>query len=112
MEPVNLTPNFTDHDGAIRALLVNHLPHGSKGEIAAVAHIHANQVSRQLSGDDGLHDKTVNAAIWILRRYPELAAVVTAIHMLRNGDVSSALVQKSGLLIEFGTGQLCIPGMK
>lgn len=111
-KPLNSTPAFNCFDETIRVLLRKHLPHGVKAELAALAGIHPNQLSRQLSGDDGLHNKTVSAAVWIFRRFSELQAVVTAVHLLRDGEVSAELSEKTGLLIEFGTGQLALPGMR
>lgn len=111
-KPVNSAPVFTSLDEAIRVLLRKHLPHGVKAELAALAGIHPNQLSRQLSGDDGLHNKTVSAAVWIFRRFSELQAVVAAVHLLRDGEVTAELREKTGLLIEFGTGQLALPGMR
>ncbi|MGH7124895.1 MAG: hypothetical protein ACREFI_11025, partial [Stellaceae bacterium] len=79
-------------------------------ELAALVGIHLNQLSRQLSGDDGLHNKTVSGAVWIFSRFPELVSVAAAIKILRDGG-SAELREKVGLLIEFSNGQLCLPGL-
>ncbi len=106
-----LAPDFTAVDEQIRVLLRKHLPHGSKAEIAALAGIHPNQLSRQLSGEDGLHNKTIGAALHLLQRHPELHAIIAAVEVLRNGG-SVELREQVGLLIEFGSKQLCLPGLK
>lgn len=108
---VILTPNFTAVDESIRVLLRKHLPHGSKAEIAALAGVHPNQLSRQLSGEDGLHNKSIGAALHVLQRFPELHAVIVAIEILRNGGAFE-LREQAGLVIEFKDGQLCLPGIK
>lgn len=111
VKPVIQAVDFPSSDETIRVLLRSHLPHGTKQDLAALAGLHVNQLSRQLSGEDGLHNKTVSAAVSIFRQYPELSAVVSAVHILRNGGNSAELREQTGLLIEFGTGQLCLPGI-
>lgn len=111
VKAVILTPDFTAVDEQIRILLRKHLPHGSKAEIATLAGIHPNQLSRQLSGEDGLHNKTIGAAIHVLQRFPEIHSVIAAVEVLRNGGVFE-LREQTGLLIEFKNGQLCLPGLK
>lgn len=106
-----LTPSFTSVDETIRVLLRKHLPHGSKSDVASLAGIHANQLTRQLSGEDGLHHKTVAACLHVLQRYPELHSVIGAVEVLRNGG-SIELREQVGLVIEFGTKQLCLPGLR
>lgn len=111
IDPANLPATFTEIDEAIRVLLRTHLPHGTKIEIAHLAGIHLNQLSRQLSGDDGLHNRVVGAALFVLRRYPELHAVITAVEILRSGKSSTEIRTRMGLVIEFKSGQLALPGM-
>lgn len=108
---VILTPDFTAIDEQIRVLLRKHLPHGVKAEIAGLAGIHPNQLSRQLSGEDGLHNKTIGAAMHVLQRYAELHSVIVAVEILRDGGVIE-LREQTGLLIEFKNGQLCLPGLR
>jgi hypothetical protein len=103
--------NFNEAEESIRVLIRKHLPHGSKQELARLTNQHPNHVSSQLSGESGIHDKTVSAAVSIFRQYPELEAVVSAIHILRNGGSAAELREKTGLLIEFSNGQLCLPGL-
>lgn len=110
-KPVISACTFTDSDEQIRILLRKHLPHGTKQELAVLAGVHVNQLSRQLSGEDGLHNKTVSAAVSIFRRYAELEAVVTAVKILRDGG-NAELRETIGLLIKFSAGQLCLPGVR
>lgn len=79
--------------------------------MARLTNQHPNHVSSQLSGESGIHDKTVSAALWILLAHPELHAVVSAIRLIRDGQ-ELAMREQVGLLIEFGSGQLCLPGLK
>ncbi len=110
VKAVIFTPDFTAVDETIRILLRKHLPHGSKAEIAGLAGVHPNQLSRQLSGEDGLHNKTIGAALFVLARFPELHSVIIAVEVLRNGGAVE-FREQVGLVIEFGTGQLCLPGV-
>lgn len=109
---LNLPPDFKVVEQHIRALLQRHLPHGSKQELARITRQHANHISSQFSGESGLREVTVAAALWILMQRPELHAVVAAIRELRDGNEAIELHEQMGLLISFGTKQLFLPGLK
>ena len=103
--PANLPANFAATEESIRRLIRLHLPHGTKEQLADRIGITKAQLSRQLSGDEGLHDKTVNAALEFL---PD--AVVGAIHAMRCGATPD-FEEKTALIIRFKPGQLFLPGI-
>lgn len=105
-------PKFNEAEEQIRVLLRSHLPHGSKQTVASATSQHPNHISSQFSGESGLRHVTVSAGIWVLLQHPELHAVATAIRLIRDGESPVELREQKGLLIEFGTGQLCLPGLK
>jgi hypothetical protein len=109
---VDFLPKFNEAEESIRVLIRKHLPHGSKQELARLTNQHPNHISSQLSGESGLREKTLSAAIWILLQHPQLHAVATAVKLMRDGEAQIELRETPGLVIEFGSGQLCLPGLK
>ena len=91
---------------SVRVLIRKHLPHGTKGEVAILAGIAPDQVSRQLSGTEGIQARTIMAS---LRFLPETAAAAV-ITILSGGTPD--FQEQTALIVRFRDGQLFLPGAK
>lgn len=100
------TSEIGDSAESIRVLLRKHLPHGTKAEVAKVAGLGPDQVSRQLSGSEGIQARTIMAAFPFL---PEsVAGALLAILCGGTPDFD----EQTALIIRFRDGQLFLPGAK
>ena len=107
-----LHPDFAGADEQIAVLLRTHLRHGTKQLLADITGQSLRHVSAQLSGEEGLRHKTVAGGTWLLAQDSEVEAVAGAISLIRDGADGFALRERTGVVIEFKDGQLCLPGIR
>lgn len=96
-----------DSAESIRVLIRKHLPHGTKAEVAKLARLAPDQLSRQLSGTEGIQARSVMAA---LRFLPEtVAAAIITILCGATPDFE----ERTALIVHFRSSkQLYLPGLK
>lgn len=107
-----LHPDFSAADEQIAVLLRSHLRHGTKRLLADVTGQTLRHISAQLGGESGLRHKTVQGGVWLLSQDAEAEAVAGAIALIRDGVDGFALRERTGIVIEFKDGQLCLPGVR
>lgn len=92
---------------SIRVLIRKHLPHGTKAEVAKLARIAPDQLSRQLSGTEGIQARAVMAS---LRFLPEtVAAAIITILCGATPDFE----ERTALIVHFrASRQLFLPGLR
>lgn len=100
------TSEIGDSSESLRVLLRKHLPHGTKAEVAKAAGLGPDQVSRQLSGSEGIQARTIMAALPFL---PE--AVVGAVLTILSGGTPD-FEEQTALIVRFRDGQLFLPGAR